>query len=737
MNPTQNPAGLSAHLKPSPPRATPPTNGGGRLLIAVIVIVVLAGSGYFGLEMLNTGTQASQEFVLHDVKSQDLDMVVMERGSLESAKNVDLVCEVEARSPQSAATTILQIVKEGTHVEKGTLVVELDSASLKDQITQQQIKVEQAKSQLTKATTELEITKSQGDSDIQTAQIAVDLSEIDVRRYLQGDYLQEKRNIDGEIVISEEELNRAKERLEYSEKLNKKGYVSTSEVEADRLSVTKSLNSRNVAREKLRVLEEYTKPRQVKNLESIHDEAKRKLDRAKSESKAKEAQSQSAMLAQKLTAETEESTLRKFERQLDKCKIFAPVDGMVVYANDQGSMMRGGGGPQLQVEEGASVRERQKIIRIPDLKDMLVNVKVHEAKVNNVRPGHPASVRVESMPDRVFNGTVKTVATTADPQSFFSSSGVQVYTVMVSVDDEVEGLKPGMTAQVEIMCGRISSVIAIPVQAVVEREGQNYCFVLPPGQKTPELRRVVLGSSNDKMVVIEKDFLKAGETVVENLAAVIKEDELVAIAKADAEKYKAEKPVAVAKARPPGPPSGNGNGGPHAGNGSPPGGVEATAKTGGGGGAAGMLQRHDKNGDGKISLADEVPEDRRGMLTRLDTNSDGVVDADELAAMPARGGRQGGGSGGGGPGGLRMPQTGAELIKLSDKNGDGKLAKDEMDERGQQFFPTMDTNADGVVDEAEADASIQRMKQTMQQGGGFGGGAGGGGFGGPPGGGQP
>lgn len=656
------------------PHATAtPRGSAGRLLFVCLACLGVGATAYFLLGLLTPSTQASQEFILHEIRPQALDIIVTERGGLESGKNIDLLCEVEARNPQSAATTILQIVKEGTRVAAGELVVELDSASLKDQITQQQIKVEQSKAQLTKANTDLEITRSQNDSDIQTAQIAVDLTGIDLRRYVEGDYLQEKRNIQGEMVIAEEELNRAKERLEYSEKLSKKGYISSSEVESDRLAVIKAQNSLNVAKEKMRVLEEYTKPRQTKDLESKLDEAKRKLDRVKSESKAKESQSESAMLAQKLTTETEESTLRKLEKQLDKCKIFAPVDGMVVYANDPNSMMRGQ--PQLQIEEGASVRERQKIIRIPDLKSMLVNVKVHEAKVNHVRPGQVATIRVESMPDKIFSGTVKTVATTADAQSFFSASGVQVYTVMVAIDDEVEGMKPGMTAAVEIVCGRLNDVLTVPVQAVVEREGQNYCYVLPPGQKSPELRRVVIGSNNDKMVAIEQDTVKAGERVIENVSAVIKEDALTAVAKADAEKYKAEKPAPPAKASPV---------------------------------AGGELAKNSAGGPG----------------------------GDAEAKARSRG-RQGGGAGGpggaGGAGGFQMPTSGADWIKMSDKNGDGKVAKDELPEFAQNYFSTMDTNGDGFVDGAEADALIERMKSMPRPGGGGAPGAPGGGApGGPP-----
>jgi Ca2+-binding EF-hand superfamily protein len=282
-----------------------------------------------------------------------------------------------------------------------------------------------------------------------------------------------------------------------------------------------------------------------------------------------------------------------------------------------------------------------------------------------------------------------------------------------------------MTAEVEIMAESISSVIALPVQALVQREGQHYCYVLPRNSKTPEIRRVEVGASNDKVVAIENAGLKAGEVVIQNLTAVIDEEELGARAKEDAEKYKVEAPVVVAKKQVPAGGVGNGNGN-TANAGAAPTGDGIAAKKGAGGGGSRMLDQYDTNKDGKITIADEVPEDRRGFLTRMDTNSDGVIDAAELAALAARGRQSGGGGapGAGGPGGFTMPATGAEWIKTSDKNGDGKVAKDELPEFAQGFFGTMDTSGDGFVDGAEADALIERMKQMQQQGG-FGGGAGG------------
>jgi RND family efflux transporter MFP subunit len=681
------------------------SNGLGVVVVGLTALAVVAGIAYFAVGSMKSDGTADSNLILYEVKRQDLPISVVERGSLESSKNEDLLCEVEARTPGSSATTIIWIIPEGSQVKKGDLVVELDSASLKDQVTQQQIKVEQAKASLTKAETDLEITRSQNDSDIQAAQIAVDLAEIDLNKYLEGDYRQEKRNIDGEILIAEEEHKRAIDRLDYSEKLSKKGYVSASEVEADRLAVTKAKNSLDVANEKRRVLDEFTKPRTQKDLTSKLDEARRKLDRVNNEAKAKEAQARVAMQAQKLTTETEENTLRRVQKQIDKCKIYAPTDGMVVYANDPGSAMRGQS--QVQIEEGASVRERQKIIRLPDLDSMVVNVKVHEARVSHTRIGQTARIRVESMPDKVFNGAVKSVATTADAQSWFST-GVQVYTVMVAMDNVLEGLKPGMTAEVEILAGTLSNAVCVPVQALVEREGQTYCFVKTPEKPDPEIRRVEIEGSSEKTVAIKKG-LSEGESVVENLTSIINEEELAEIAKADSEKQKADLPAPKVAQTPP--PSKAEATGTTTANGEPDG---AAGKTSGG---PSLLDRYDTNKDGKISLTDEVPEQQRPMLARSDTNSDGVIDAAEIAALRSRG-RQGGGAG---AAGFRMPQSGREMITMSDKNNDGKLTKDELDERAQMFFDRMDTNTDGVVDEAEAETSVQRMKQMMQQGGGFGG----------------
>src|SRR5262245_39815247 len=72
-------------------------SGGGKVLAGLGGLVAIALVSYFGVGYLRGSETSRESYVTYEVKRQDMDVLVVERGSLESGKNVDIICEVEAR----------------------------------------------------------------------------------------------------------------------------------------------------------------------------------------------------------------------------------------------------------------------------------------------------------------------------------------------------------------------------------------------------------------------------------------------------------------------------------------------------------------------------------------------------------------------------------------------------------------------------------------------------------------
>ena len=149
-------------------------------------------------------------------------------------------------------------------------------------------------------------------------------------------------------------------------------------LEATELELQRRRFSLEQAQTKLKVLKEYTYSKTIKELES---EVKKRL---------------SDELAKKATWELEKAKVAKLERQIKNCKLYAPSDGLVVYANDPN---RFGRGNAPQIEEGATVRERQMIFSVPDLSRIRVNAKVPESMIDRISPGLRARIKVDAFPE--------------------------------------------------------------------------------------------------------------------------------------------------------------------------------------------------------------------------------------------------------------------------------------------------------------------------------------------------
>jgi len=201
--------------------------------------------------------------------------------------------------------------------------------------------------------------------------------------------------------------------------------------------------------------------------------------------------------------------LAKYKKQLEKCEIFAPHEGMATYAIERDR--------KTHVGEGRTVRERQRIITLPDLSSMEVKIGVHESVLDSIQVGLPATIAVDAFPNRKFKGSIKSVAVLADPGEWHSTD-VKVYTTIVTIDEEVTDLRPGMSSVVEIHIERVRNVLTVPVQAIVQVGEDNWVYVgnSAGGEKRP----VTVGKTNEKFIEI-REGIKAGERVVLNPMALV------------------------------------------------------------------------------------------------------------------------------------------------------------------------------------------------------------------------
>ena len=293
---------------------------------------------------------------------------------------------------------------------------------------------------------------------------------------------------------------------------------------------------------------------------------------------------------------------------------------MVVYANEQ-QQRRGSSSRTSAVEDGAIMIERQTMIRLPDLSHMQVKCTVHESKIDSLKRGMRARIRIQ---DHEYQGIVTSVANQPEPGDWFSGN-VREYATVVSIESDPHGLRPGLTAAVEILVANVPNVLSVPVQAVVEKRGKFYCWINDGG--VPKRRDVVLGVSNNTRIEI-KDGVAEGDEVLLNPRAAVdeaSEDEHTEENVDVKQRFGGDKPASL-------PP--------------PSGGAPAVA---GNGPPKLDIASLDKDGDKKISK-EEAPERMKEFFDKLDSNSDGFIDAKELAALRSR---RGGGPGGpeGGPGG--------------------------------------------------------------------------------------
>jgi multidrug resistance efflux pump len=214
-------------------------------------------------------------------------------------------------------TTVLSIRPEGTRVEKGEIVCELDPTERHDRIASQELVVQSAL------------------ADVQGARLAREVALIALNEYKEGSLAQDQAAAQGQIKLAESNLAREEDNVAWTRRMFEKGFVSMAEKVAAELSLQKATFDLEQAHGKLKLLREYTQGKTIKALMGQVETAR------------------ACELAKQAALERAQMDRKRLDEQIRRCKIAAPAGGWIQYA--------------APIGVGAVVHDGQLLLRIiPD-----------------------------------------------------------------------------------------------------------------------------------------------------------------------------------------------------------------------------------------------------------------------------------------------------------------------------------------------------------------------------------
>ena len=454
---------------------------GAGVLIALLVLSLWSRSSR------STETAEQPTF---EVKRGRLTININESGTIQAREQEIITSEVEGQ------TTLIFLVEEGTRVEEGDLLAELDASGLQDSLVEQQIRVQNSEAAFIRARETLEVTKNKSESDISLADLEYRFAIEDLDQYREGKYKQELMEAVSRIQLAREELVVASNRLVWSEKLHDENYLSKSDRDADKLALNRADLDLILAEEDKKLLENFTHKRQIAQLESDVDQKKQALARAKLEATADLVQGEAELKAKEAEWRQQRSREKKIIEQIAKTRIVAPRDGLAVYATSAKASWRGNSEP---LEAGQTVRERQELIYLPTADDMIAVLQIHESSLDKLKIGLPVVITVDALREGSrFTGKVARIAPLPDAASMWMNPDLKVYRTEVQIDGRQPALRTGMSCMAEILVERHSDAVFVPVQAVLRVNGEPTVYVRKRGRFNP--RPIKVGLDNGSMI---------------------------------------------------------------------------------------------------------------------------------------------------------------------------------------------------------------------------------------------
>jgi membrane fusion protein (multidrug efflux system) len=329
--------------------------------------------------------------------------------STEDAYVEGAVVVISARVPGPVARVH---VRDNEHVQPGQLLVEIDPRDSQIRVEQARAAVAMAMAEARGARSEVPLARESTESRLQqaratlaAARVAVDVgrAEEDEARARAHSRRAAAAASQADVALAESTVDRTRLDLDRSSRLAAGGLIAQQELDAIRTSHRSALATLDAAQRRVAQAERDTEAAEVETRRRALSvqQAERRVDEA--EALVADAQSQQTQVPVKEAAagragasiEQAQADLAAAELQLSKTRIVAPAAGTV---------------SKKTVEPGQMVQVSQPLLAIVPLEGVWVVANLKETQVGRVRSGQPATIRVDTFPDRVFRGRVDSIS---------------------------------------------------------------------------------------------------------------------------------------------------------------------------------------------------------------------------------------------------------------------------------------------------------------------------------------
>ena len=451
----------------------------GRGAFVLVILLAAAAVAYAKWpRAAKARTEAPVETVA--VAPADFDVTLRVSGTLSAAKTDPVISWV----PESQ---IVWVAPDGVWVKADEAVVRMNATTVTKSMTD-----------LEKADTEADATAltsvEEAKRRLQNAVAALAKAQDDLKlTQLQSAAALEKAN--AEIAFNEKEVEVAQGQYDKYERLSAKHLLAKAkletyadEVRAKKFSLDQGKRTLEQAKQDAQINEK------VKQLDI--DKAQLEVDSAKTNQEQVQADNARAKIART-------GKLTEAKRQVEQAEIKAPCAGMLLLEDTWDMGMR-----KLRI--GDRVWEGRKVASVIDPSKMLVLFSISEADITRVKVGQKGNVRVTAIGNRVLPGVVKSVDNLSRESRFWEGGipGRHVFQVTMELTARDPRLRPGMGGTVEIAVDRAKDSLALPAEAVFEKDGVTLVY-RQKGAAFEEVPVQVLRRS--EMMASLKGALKSGD----------------------------------------------------------------------------------------------------------------------------------------------------------------------------------------------------------------------------------